>query len=317
MVAIRLSGVDAVLSTTVQVTAASDIDAITGLPIDTNALVAATGSGDSWTVDTNAIGAADDDLLVLVGALDDAGNIADVDWFVRLDTAIRSPRGHRCRERHQRTGHDRAGAHVLFSSDGNHDAAMWAGVDTFGNGATFEAAVMDADHGRVFKVTSGEGYGAGVQVAFAAFTGHGAGFVAGYDVFNAKVKGSPDGTVEVKLVGGTDSAVVVDTATYPGSTDLGGGWYELSIPFNEFSNSDAANMAAHSGWLIGPPGDQADAPFDFFFTDVDFAGDRITSDGSLTTPTNVEVSIAVRRSTSTRVFILLITLRTVTFVRTV
>ena len=58
VVAITLSGVDAdVTTTTVQVTAASNIDAITGLPIDTNALVAATGSGDSWTVDTNAIGA--------------------------------------------------------------------------------------------------------------------------------------------------------------------------------------------------------------------------------------------------------------------
>ena len=141
---------------------------------------------------------------------------------------------------------------MLFSGDGNYDAAMWAGVDTFENGATFDATVMDADYGHVFKVTSGEGYGAGVQVAFAAFTGHGAGFVAGYDVFNAKVKGSPDGTVEVKLVGGTDSAVIVDTATYPGSTDLGGGWYELSIPFSDFSNSDAANMAAHTGWLDYP-----------------------------------------------------------------
>ena len=42
--------------------------------------------------------------------------------------------------------------------------------------------------------------------------------------------------------------------------------------------------------MIGPPGDQADAPFDFFFTDVGFAGDRITSDGSLTAPTNVEMT---------------------------
>ena len=66
-----------------------------------------------------------------------------------------------------------------------------------------------------------------------------------------------------------------------------------SIPFSDFSNSDAANMAAHTGWLIGPPGDQADAPFDFFFTDVGFAGDRITSDGSLTAPTNVEMTDGV------------------------
>ena len=56
VVAITLSGVDAdVVTTTVQVTAASNIDATTGLPIDTNALVAATGSGDSWTVDTTRL----------------------------------------------------------------------------------------------------------------------------------------------------------------------------------------------------------------------------------------------------------------------
>ena len=72
-VAISLSGVDADV-TNVQVTAASNIDTLTGLPIDTNALVAATGSGDSWTIDTNTIGA-DGDYVVLVEALDDAGKL--------------------------------------------------------------------------------------------------------------------------------------------------------------------------------------------------------------------------------------------------
>ena len=62
----------------------------TGLPIDTNALVAATGSGDSWTVDTNAIGA-DGDYVVLVGALDDAGNIAGSTGSFNLDTQITTP----------------------------------------------------------------------------------------------------------------------------------------------------------------------------------------------------------------------------------
>ena len=91
VVAITLSGVDAdVVTTTVQVTAASNIDATTGLPIDTNALVAATGSGDSWTVDTNAIGA-DGNYVVLVGALDDAGNIAGSTGSFNLDTQITTP----------------------------------------------------------------------------------------------------------------------------------------------------------------------------------------------------------------------------------
>ena len=90
-VVISLSGVDADVVTNVQVTAASNIDTLTGLPIDTNALVAATGSGDSWTIDTNTIGA-DGDYVVLVGALDDAGNIAGTS-SIRLDTAVEALEG--------------------------------------------------------------------------------------------------------------------------------------------------------------------------------------------------------------------------------
>ena len=89
-VAISLSGVDADVVTNVQVTAASNIDTLTGLPIDTGALVAATGSGDSWTIDTNTIGA-DGDYVVLVGALDDAGNIAGTSSTFNLDTQITTP----------------------------------------------------------------------------------------------------------------------------------------------------------------------------------------------------------------------------------
>ena len=82
---------DADVVTNVQVTAASNIDTLTGLPlIDTNALVAATGSGDSWTIDTNTIGA-DGDYVVLVGALDDAGNIAGTSSTFNLDTQITTP----------------------------------------------------------------------------------------------------------------------------------------------------------------------------------------------------------------------------------
>ena len=118
---------------------------------------------------------------------------------------------------------------------------------------TFDATVMDADYGHVFKVTSGEGWGCRCTGSVCGLTGHGAGFVAAMTSSTPRLRVHRTGTVEVKLVGGTDSAIV-DTATYPGSTDLGGGWYELSIPFSDFSNSDAANMAAHTGWLIGPPG---------------------------------------------------------------
>ena len=41
-----------------------------------------------------------------------------------------------------------------------------------------------------------------------------------------KVKGSPDGRVEIKLIGnGADSVAEVNVTNYAGSTDLGDGWW--------------------------------------------------------------------------------------------
>ena len=148
----------------------------------------------------------------------------------------------------------------------------WNGVDTFGSGATFNGDATDptGTYSRVFEVASGANYGADVHVAFAAFTALGAGFAAGTDHFNAKVYGSPLGNLEVKLIGtGTDSVATIDLATYAGSIDEGNGWYSVSIPFTDFSNPDQVDL--HSGYLIGPPGDQADAPFNFYFTDVELS----------------------------------------------
>jgi len=47
------------------------------------------------------------------------------------------------------------------------------------------------------------------------------------------------------------------------------GWIQIAIPYSEFTNS--ANIANHTGWLLGPPGDQADSTFVFLFTDVGFS----------------------------------------------
>ena len=163
----------------------------------------------------------------------------------------------------------------LYSSDtsANPDHPNhWNGVDAFGSGATFNGDATDptGTYGRVFEVASGEAYGAGVHVGFAAFTGVGAGFASGADHFNAKVYGSPLGNLEVKLIGageGLDSVATIDLSTYAGSLDEGNGWYSVSIPFSEFTN--AGEVTNHSGYLIGPPGDQGDAPWTFYFTDVE------------------------------------------------
>ena len=164
--------------------------------------------------------------------------------------------------------------HLLYALSGSadDDPDTFNSVANYGSGATFDAEyTADTSFNRVFAVTSGEGYGEDVHVAFVAFDGYAVGFADGYDSFSAKVKGSPDGQIEVKLIGsGTDSVVVVNVNSYAGSTNLGDGWYELNIPFSEFTNNDSTNIAAHSGWLIGPPGDQADETFTFYFTDAGF-----------------------------------------------
>ncbi len=172
---------------------------------------------------------------------------------------------------------------ALYSSTAGEDHANhWASVDTFGNGATFNGDATDptGTYARVFSIESGTGYGDGVEVAFAAFTGLGAGFLSGMDAFHAKVYGSPLDNLEVKFIGGTDSVATIDLTTYAGATDLGNGWYDVTIPFSEFSNNAESNIDAHTGYLIGPPGDQADSTFTFYFTDTGLSA----SGGSVTDP---------------------------------
>ncbi len=161
---------------------------------------------------------------------------------------------------------------VLFGTTAAADVAIPdGGPQNFGSGASFDFAYdQDSSFVPVIAVTAGNGYAPDAWVAFVAVPDYAAPIAVGYDTLNVKVKGSPDGRIEVKLIGGGDDSVVeVSVGTYAGSTDLGDGWYELSIPFSEFTNP--ANIPSHTGWLIGPPGDQGDAAFVFLLTDVGFS----------------------------------------------
>ena len=81
------------------------------------------------------------------------------------------------------------------------------------------------------------------------------------------MKDLPTGTIEVKFIGGGDTSIVYDVTTYAGSTDLGDGWYQLSIPVADFS----ATIANNDGFLLGPLGGQA-GPFTMLLTDIGFSG---------------------------------------------
>ncbi|MCE2780532.1 family 16 glycosylhydrolase [Limnohabitans sp.] len=165
----------------------------------------------------------------------------------------------------------------LFSSTAASEdfATQFTGVDTFGNGATFNFATADDPndvYARVGSVVSGEGYGNDINVAFAAFTALGAGFADGYEAFSIKVAGTPNGRLEVKLIGGgSDSVADIVLDTYAGATDLGNGWFDVAIPLADFTNP--ANIAKHSGYLIGMPGDNGATQFTFYFTDIELLTD--------------------------------------------
>ena len=94
-------------------------------------------------------------------------------------------------------------------------------------------------------VASGTGYGATTNVAFAAFQSIGTGFATGFEGFNAKVSNTPNGRLEVKLIGagaGMDSVADITLATYSGATDLGNGWFDVTIPFTDFSNPETFRL---------------------------------------------------------------------------
>ena len=80
---------------------------------------------------------------------------------------------------------------VAYSSDPAvaEDFGPPGGIQNFGSGAVFVDVLDDPDFAKVLETTSGEGYGAGVHVGFAAFTGYAAGFAAGYETLHFKVKG--------------------------------------------------------------------------------------------------------------------------------
>ncbi len=165
---------------------------------------------------------------------------------------------------------------VVFATDPSvvRDLAPPA-IDNFGSGAVFDGAFAgDADYNPAFKVTSGEGYGAGAHVGFVAFNGYAAGFAAGFGTFEFKAKVNAPGSAsnfEVKFINGGDTSKTYDLTTYAGSTELGNGWYQVQIPMSDF----AATIAANSGFLLGPLGAQT-GPFTMLLTDIGFSG---TADG--------------------------------------
>lgn len=157
---------------------------------------------------------------------------------------------------------------LVFTSNDEATATLAPpGFDNFGSGAVFDAAFNgDADFKPALKITSGEGYGAGVHVGFVAFTGYDAGFANNTQTLQFKVKANTENltSFEVKFFQ-PDVSRSFDLTTYSGVEALGNGWLQVSIPMSEF----ASDITLYTGFLLGPNGGQGSA-FTYLLTDIGF-----------------------------------------------
>src|SRR6056297_3175559 len=156
---------------------------------------------------------------------------------------------------------------VIYSSSAPADLEFgvdYTGYEPFGSGSTFDSNVTsDLEFSPVFGVTTGDGYGA--QVGQFAIVGFDAGFASTYETLDFKAKGLNNDFISVKFLDGGDYLDIVLTGS-PFSTDLGNGWYQVSIPLTSFTGVDTATG------LLFETDNSAANPFTFLLTDIGFSG---------------------------------------------
>ena len=158
---------------------------------------------------------------------------------------------------------------VIYATDPNEPVDLVFGVDysgfeAFGSGATFDNNVMtDVDFNPSFGVTTGNGYGA--QVGQFAIVGFAAGFATGYETLDFKAKGLNNDLIRVKFLDAGDYIdITLTSSSY--ATDLGNGWYQVSVPLADFTGVDTATG------LLFETDNTAAAAFQFLLTDFGFSG---------------------------------------------
>ena len=158
---------------------------------------------------------------------------------------------------------------VIYASDPNEMVDFVFGVDytgftPFDSGSVFDGEYAgDADFSPAFAVTSGDGYGA--QVGQFAIVGFAAGFANGYGTLDFKAKRLNNDLIRVKFL---DAGEYLDItlSNSPYSTDLGNGWYQVSVPIAAFSGVDTSTA------LLFETDNTAPGPFTFLLTDIGFSG---------------------------------------------
>ena len=149
----------------------------------------------------------------------------------------------------------------VIASDSSQPTAFAADVDfnfsDFGSGSSFDGNVSDPNQGTVWSI----GNSAGNAAVWALFN-----FQAGFadrETFNFKVKDLPGDEVLVKF-SDADADYSVNLITSPFSTDIGNGWYSVSIPMSEFGAIETYN------YIVIKSNTSSASTFEFFATDVFF-----------------------------------------------
>ncbi len=158
---------------------------------------------------------------------------------------------------------------VIYASDPNEMVDIvfgvdYTGFDPFGSGSSFDNNVTsDADFSPAFGVTTGNGYGA--QVGQFALVGFPAGFASGYGTLDFKAKGLNNDLIRVRFLDSSDYIdITLTSSSY--STDLGNGWFQVSIPIADFTAVDTATA------LLFETDNTAPNAFRFLLTDLGFSG---------------------------------------------
>jgi len=156
----------------------------------------------------------------------------------------------------------------LYDRDGTPDLVIpddFSEISVFSSGTVIDDDFSDdRDFSPVLAITTGFGYDA--WVAQLAYTGFDPGFASAYETLNFKVKDLVGDVIRVKLLPDPDY-VDINVTSSDYSTELGNGWYQVSVPI-----PDLPGAGAEDGLLFETISPAPAESFTFLLTDIGFSG---------------------------------------------
>ena len=149
-----------------------------------------------------------------------------------------------------------SGDAYLYSSTGDDDLSSMIGE--WSSGSTLTELTDDPDYPRIMQVEPGSAWGAPSScMSFEEIPG----FLANYDGIAFKIRSADLSTINVKI------PEIELTYAFADATDLGNGWFEISVPFSDFVGTEPnpTTFGILSGYGLGET---------FYITDVKLTVDE-------------------------------------------